>query len=77
MTHAGQGNKNDETQHPQHYNQGTIECLDYILDQVGWECYLIGNIIKYVTRYRYKNGVQDLKKAKFYLTELITRLEKL
>jgi len=35
-----------------------------------------GNIIKYVSRYKYKLGVQDLKKAEWYLKRLITKMEK-
>ena len=37
----------------------------------GYEYYLQGNIIKYLWRYRYKNGVEDLEKAQWYLTKLI------
>ena len=37
----------------------------------GSEYYLQGNIIKYIWRYRYKNGVEDLEKALFYLKKLI------
>mgnify|MGYP002017519087 CR=1 FL=1 len=37
----------------------------------GFEAYLQGNILKYLWRYDYKNGVEDLKKAKWYLSELI------
>lgn len=53
---------------PAYYRHG-IECWDYInsnnLD------YMQGNIVKYVTRFRKKNGVEDLKKAKAYLEKLI------
>ena len=42
----------------------------------GYEYYLQGNIMKYLWRYRYKNGVEDLKKAQWYLNELIDELEK-
>ena len=41
----------------------------------GFEHYLQGNIIKYLWRYRYKNGIEDLKKARFYLDKLITTKE--
>ena len=41
----------------------------------GFEYYLQGNIMKYLWRYRYKNGVEDLKKAQWYLNELIDELE--
>lgn len=54
--------------HPGHYNQG-IEMWDYAysheLD------FFEGNIVKYVTRWKHKNGVQDLLKAKEYLDKLI------
>lgn len=69
MTHAGQGDKQDKVAHPSHYNQGTIEVLDFINDH--HLCFLLGNVVKYVSRYRFKNGVEDLKKADFYLTEYI------
>lgn len=54
---------------PDHYKQGDIEVIDFILDQNF--NYLEGNIVKYVSRYKLKNGVEDLKKAEWYLRELI------
>lgn len=52
----------------EHYQQ-PIQAWDYItLNRLG---YLEGNIIKYVTRYKQKNGVQDLEKARHYLDKLI------
>ena len=54
---------------PPHYQQGSIEVIDFILDQNF--NYLEGNIIKYVSRYKYKNGLEDLKKAQWYLERLI------
>ncbi len=54
---------------PSHYKQGNIEVIDFILDQKF--NYLEGNIIKYVSRYKHKNGMEDLKKAQWYLKELI------
>jgi hypothetical protein len=59
---------NDEIKHPKHYTQG-IECWDYIVSHDM--SYLEGNVIKYVTRYKDKNGIQDLYKAKQYLEKLI------
>lgn len=53
---------------PMHYKQG-IETWDYIASQNM--SYIQGNIIKYVTRYKHKNGLEDLKKAKAYLDKLI------
>jgi len=63
----------DMVNHPPHYNQKGIECIDAIeaATDEGFEYYLQGNIIKYMWRYRYKNGVEDLKKAQWYLTKLI------
>ena len=67
----------DNVNHPPHYNQAGIECLDAIAAATdnGYEYYLQGNIIKYLWRYRYKNGVEDLKKAQFYLDRLIKAKE--
>jgi len=65
--------KKDMVNHPPHYNQRGIECIDAIEAATGdgYEYYLQGNIIKYLWRYRYKNGVEDLKKAQWYLSRLI------
>lgn len=52
-----------------HYKKLSIQCWDYINEnQIG---YLAGNVIKYVSRYKDKNGLEDLKKAKHYLDKLI------
>jgi hypothetical protein len=63
----------DMVDHPPHYNQSGIECIDAIkaaLGDEGFEYYLQGNIMKYLWRYRYKNGIEDLKKANWYLDKL-------
>jgi len=62
----------EEINHPDHYNIG-IECTDYIK---SWDMNFVeGNIIKYVTRYRYKNGLKDLLKAQWYINDLISQME--
>jgi len=63
----------DMVNSPPHYNQAGIECIDAIEAATGdgYEYYLQGNIMKYVWRYRYKNGAEDLKKARWYLDKLI------
>jgi hypothetical protein len=62
----------DKINHPAHYTQG-IECIDYIESQhLGYHA---GNAIKYITRYRYKNGVEDLRKAQWYIERLIRIVE--
>ena len=67
-------NKNEDmVNSPPHYNKSGIECINAIQAATGdgYEYYLQGNILKYLWRYRYKNGVEDLKKAQWYLNELV------
>lgn len=67
---------NDTVNNPSHYNTGGIETLDYIKAKVkDYPSYAIGNIMKYITRYEHKNGIEDLKKAQFYLNDLIEWME--
>ena len=63
----------DNVNKPPHYNQTGIECIDAIQAATGdgYEYYLQGNILKYLWRYRYKNGIEDLRKAQWYLNKLI------
>ena len=67
----------DMVNHPPHYNQSGIECLDAIkaATDEGFQYYLQGNIIKYIWRYRYKNGIEDVDKAIFYINRLREVLE--
>lgn len=73
------GLANDNVNHPSHYTQGKFETIDVIMDITknlnGNEAVLIGNVIKYVSRYSFKNGIEDLKKARWYLEKLIEILE--
>ena len=63
----------DVVNSPSHYNQAGVECIEAIAAATdnGFEYYLQGNIIKYIWRYRYKNGIEDLKKAQWYINKLI------
>jgi hypothetical protein len=63
----------DAVNHPNHYCKGGVECLDAIKAALGdkYEGFLAGNVLKYVYRYPDKNGVEDCKKARFYLDKLI------
>lgn len=65
--------ENDVVNKPSHYTQGGIECIDYIKQVTGdgFIGYLQGNITKYLHRWRDKNGIEDLKKAQWYLNQLI------
>ena len=64
----------DMVNSPAHYNFAGVECIDAIRaapGEEGFSYYLQGNIMKYLWRYKYKNGVEDLRKAQWYLTVLI------
>lgn len=61
--------------HPSHYCQGDIECIDAIesaLGHEGFSSYCLGNVIKYTWRHRQKGGIQDLKKAQWYLNRVVS-----
>lgn len=65
--------------HPSHYTQGDVECIDAIkssMSKEAFEGYLKGNILKYIWRYRNKNNpVEDLHKAKWYHDKLLEVVE--
>lgn len=69
----------DPVQHPTHYTKGEVECIDAIeaatSGLTGMEGYCTGNALKYVWRWKHKGGVEDLKKAKWYIERLISELE--
>jgi hypothetical protein len=69
----------DNVDKPAHYNAGGIEAIDYIKQQLGHEgfiAYCEGNVIKYGHRWRYKNGVEDLRKKRWYLERMIEEVSK-
>lgn len=71
---------NDVVNHPEHYiSQDGIESIDVIKaftrDLVGMESVCTANILKYTMRWKRKNGVEDLKKARWYLNYLIDSIE--
>ena len=66
--------------HPNHYqSEAGIEVIDvieaYTKDLNGIEAFDTGNVIKYICRWKKKNGIEDLKKAKWYLEDLIEYVE--
>lgn len=67
----------DMVNHPSHYTYGRFEVIDVIKMALGelFEGFLVGNVIKYVLRYKRKNGVEDLKKARWYLDRVIREKE--
>lgn len=59
---------------PDHYRTGGLEVIDILkakLTPDQLEGFLIGNVLKYTIRYPHKNGVEDLKKAQWYLNRAI------
>ena len=63
---------------PKHYSAGKIECIEALRSCLGHEGfidYATGNCMKYLWRFRRKNGLEDLKKAQVYLTWLIEEWE--
>lgn len=67
-------NNNNKVYLPDHYNQGNIECIDYIksiLTEDEFNGFLKGNIIKYLYRANKKNGEEDRLKAENYTNYLI------
>lgn len=72
--------ENDIVNHPTHYCNGKIECIDALEAATtglqGIEAVCTANAIKYLWRWKHKNGVEDLKKAIFYINYLINWLEK-
>lgn len=80
MRHA-EYTKPDNVNHPSHYkSESGLEAIDVIKaftsDLKGFEATHTGNILKYVLRWKHKNGIEDLKKAQWYLNDLIKELEK-
>lgn len=61
-------------EHPEHYS-GKVECIDCIESAVsgldGFHGFCAGNAIKYIFRFSHKNGVEDLRKAEWYIDRLI------
>lgn len=69
----------DNVNHPSHYTFGDIEVIDYIRDKLTpeeFQGYCQGNVLKYVSRWRHKAGVEDLKKAQVYLGWMIESASK-
>lgn len=70
----GQNKALDKIDHPKHYTYGKYECSDVQREMVTKDSYVdhcILTVIKYVWRWRHKNGLEDLKKARWYLNKAI------
>ena len=73
------GETPDMVEHPRHYTQGGIECIDALkaatVGKRGIEAVCVANVIKYLWRYEEKNGIEDVRKAKWYIERLLKELE--
>lgn len=69
----------DNVNHPSHYCQGGIECIDALkaatVGKAGIEAVCVANVIKYLWRYEEKNGIEDVNKAQWYINRLIQELK--
>ena len=70
---------NDNVNHPSHYETGNFECIDVMIETQGKEAvmdFCVCNAFKYIYRHNNKNGIEDIKKAKWYLDKYIELSEK-
>lgn len=80
MSYGFMGIKQDNVNHPSHYTQGKVECIDAIeagMSEEMFEGYLKGCCNKYLWRYKMKGGSESLRKAQWYLDRLIKLNEKI
>jgi hypothetical protein len=64
----------DNVNHPAHYETGNFECIDVMVETQGKEAvkdFCICNAFKYLYRHRAKNGMEDIKKAIWYLNKYV------
>lgn len=65
----------DMVNHPPHYTRGGVECIDALASATagleGLDAVCTANAIKYLWRWKQKNGVEDLRKAQWYIAKLI------
>ena len=77
--YQGTENRLDMVNDPPHYKQGTVECIDALESAVtglsATEACLTWNVIRYMWRWKHKNGLEDLNKVRWYLTRLIGKVE--
>ena len=64
----------DNVNHPKHYETGKFECIDVMVETQGEEAvkaYCLCAAFKYLYRHKWKNGLEDIKKARWYLDKFI------
>ena len=69
----------DKVNHPSHYTGGKVECIDALeaatKDLIGIQAVCTANAIKYLWRWKRKNGREDLEKAKWYIDRLLKEVQ--
>lgn len=67
----------ENVDHPKHYNSGKIECIDAMESATenmsGTDAICTASVIKYIWRWKYKGGYEDLEKAKWYIERLMNK----
>lgn len=64
----------DNVNHPAHYETGKFECIDVMVETQGKEAtqsFCVCNALKYLYRHKRKNGLEDIKKALWYLEKFV------
>lgn len=64
----------DNVNHPSHYETGKFECIDVMVETQGVEAtkdFCVRNALKYLYRHKRKNGLEDIKKAIWYLNKFV------
>ena len=65
---------NDNVNHPSHYETGKFECIDVMVETQGVEAvkaFCLCNAFKYLYRHNGKNGIEDIKKARWYINKYL------
>ena len=68
----------DVVNHPSHYESGKFECIEVMLETQGKDAvmdFCLCNAFKYLYRHNRKNGIEDIKKAKWYIDKYIELAE--
>lgn len=70
----------DNVNHPAHYETNGVECFDAIVASQGTcaaEDFCVCNAMKYIWRHRNKNGLEDIRKAIWYLNKYVELEERI
>lgn len=79
QAHDRDSAQTEEVNHPSHYTQGAVECIDAIkaatVGKSGIEAACVANAIKYLWRYEAKGGRRDVEKAHWYIQRLLQEMK--